>query len=138
MNPPPVPVPPTWHRREPPLTPSAVLAEGAAVPALGAATAARLSGGADLRVSANDGWLLILGAPAELPWADGVTYLGWDGGLLVPTTRACEPSPDLVREALTAQFSAKGFDLFVLLAGTVLVSARPLRPADPARLLAAP
>ena len=131
------PVPLTWRRRDPPLSPSAVVARGDAVAGLAAATAKRVVAGAELRVSASEGWLLVLGEPADLPWAEGVSYLGWDEGLLLPTTRACHPPADLVRAALLPQLPTDG-GLVVLLGGDVLVSAVPARVADPAQLVAKP
>ena len=127
----------TWRRRDPPLSPSAVLAQGDAVAALAVATAKRLLAGAELRVSARPGWLLVLGEPAVLPWAEKVSYLGWEQGLLLPTTRTCHPSADVVRAALLPQLPV-GSDLVVLLGSDVLVSAFPARPADPWQLVPIP
>jgi len=89
-------------------------------------------------VSSGPGWLLVLGDPAELPWADKVTYLGWDDGLLLPTTRACSPGADLVRAALASHLpdDPERRAVIALIGGDVLVSALPLRPADPDQLLA--
>ena len=105
--------------------------------ALAVATAKRLLAGAELSVSARPGWLLVLGEPAVLPWAEKVSYLGWDEGLLVPTTRTCHPSADLVRTALLPQLPM-GSDLVVLLGSDVLVTAFPARPADPEHLVPIP
>jgi hypothetical protein len=99
------------------------------------ATAKRLAAGAELRVCASRCWLLVLGDPADLPWADDVCYLGWDGGMLVPTTRACHPPADLLRAAFLSQRPSDR-ELVVLLGSDVLVTARPVRLADPARLMA--
>ena len=126
-----------WLRREPPLAPSAVAAQGDAVAALTSATRGRLRAGAELRVSTGPGWLLVLGDGADLPWADHVTYLGWDDGLLMPTTRACSPSADLLRAALLPHLPVdpdRGA-LIALIGSDVLVTALPNRPADPDKLV---
>jgi hypothetical protein len=111
----------TWTRREPPLRAAAV-AGGAE---LRAATVRRLRAGAELRVAFGPEWTLVIGA--ELPWADGVTYLGWDDGLLVPTTLAPSTPAGLLRHALPP-------DALAVVPGAVLTGPAPVRPADPERL----
>jgi hypothetical protein len=122
-----------WNRREPPLQPTAVVARGDAVPALAAATAQRLSAGVELKVCMQAGWLLVLGQEADLPWADDVCYLGWDSGVLVPTTHVCQPSADLVRRGLASRLPDAD-SLVVLLGVDVLVTRLPTRPPVPAQL----
>jgi len=133
---------PAWSRREPPLRAAAVAATGDVLSSLQAATIACLTAGAghaadpagrstgapgqELRAVAGDGWLVVLGD--DLPWADGAIYLGWDSGILVPTTSAPAPPAAILRAALPAA------DLVVLLPDRVLVSPTPVRPADPALL----
>src|SRR3954449_8590542 len=73
-------------RGEPPLPPAGVVATGAARERLRAAARRRIECGAELRAAEGDGWLLLLGD--DLPWADGCVYVGHDGPLLLPTTRA--------------------------------------------------
>ncbi|WP_371501550.1 hypothetical protein OG871_32015 [Kitasatospora sp. NBC_00374] len=119
-----------WHRREPPLPAAAVLALGPAVPALARATAERLAGGAALRAVADEQSLVVLGAGADLPWADGVRYLGRDGGTLLPTTACPTPAPALWRQALAP---GDGL-LLVLVPGLALVADLPTGPPDPAAL----
>ncbi|PWK74827.1 hypothetical protein BCL76_101561 [Streptomyces sp. CG 926] len=138
-----------WERREPPLPAVAVLAVGDAVPGLAAATLERIRAGARLGVLADDGpslpaadrALLVLGAEADLPWADGARYLGRDAGLLVPTTARPEPAAALWRRAVGA---AEG-RLCVLVPGRALIADPPtpltspdaldafLRPEGPGR-----
>ncbi|MGW4207366.1 bpX5 domain-containing protein [Lentzea sp. NPDC004789] len=113
----------TWTRREPPLAPAAV-AGGAD---LRAAAVRRLREGAELRVACGPEWILVVGG--DLPWADGVTYLGWDDGLLVPTTLAPSTPAGLLRHALPA-------DVLAVLPGAVLTGPAPVRAADPERLVA--
>lgn len=121
-------IPLEWSRREPPLTPVAVTATGAVVHPLREATISRLRTGAELRAASDGSWLVVLGNSADLPWADGATYLGWDGGLLVPTTLVPAPPVGLLRGALPQQ------GLLVVLPGHLLVSETPVRAADPALL----
>src|SRR3954467_7820553 len=82
------------RQREPPLPPAGVVATGAARERLRAAGRRRVEGGAELRAAEGGGWLLLLGD--DLPWADGCVYVGHDGPLLLPTTRAIDPPADLV------------------------------------------
>ncbi|MFC9329573.1 hypothetical protein [Kitasatospora sp. NPDC057015] len=119
-----------WERREPPLPPAAVLALGEAVPALAAATRARLLAGVRLGALADAGALLVLGAAGDLPWADGARYLGRDGDLLVPTTARPLPAPALWPTAL----GARRGQLCVLLPGHALVADPPPPTTDPAAL----
>ncbi|MFD9597401.1 hypothetical protein ACFWA9_32255 [Kitasatospora sp. NPDC059973] len=119
-----------WERREPPLPAAAVLALGDAVAALAGAARERLAGGARLGVVAGDGALLVLGAEADLPWADGARYLGLDAGVLVPTTARPRPAAALWRRAV----GAEGDRLCVLLPGHALVADPPPPTTDPAAL----
>ncbi|MFJ2746629.1 hypothetical protein [Streptomyces sp. NPDC087297] len=124
-----------WERREPPLPAAAVLAVGDVVPGLAAAALARVRDGARLGVLADDGpglpaadrALLVLGAEADLPWADGARYLGRDAGLLVPTTARPAPAAPLWRRALGA---AEG-QLCVLVPGRALVADPPAPVTSP-------
>lgn len=118
-----------WSLREPPLAPHAVVARGGVVPHLAQAVVARVDTGVDLRAAGNDDWLLVLGEPADLPWADGVTYLGWAEGLLIPTTLRIAPAADLVRLALR-RAAPDGHDLIVVLGSDVLTLPMPSRPVD--------
>ncbi|MBN9618353.1 MAG: hypothetical protein J0H43_01245, partial [Actinobacteria bacterium] len=59
---------------------------------------------------------MVLGELSDLPWADGVTYLGWDGGLLLPTLLAPSFPSDLLRRALHSEPD----ELIVVLPQTVL------------------
>lgn len=129
------PVRVVWRRREPPLKAAAVVARGEAVAALARATARLLSAGAQLRVCSGDSWLLIIGETADLPWAENVSYLGWDDGVLVPATAACQPPAGLVRTSLLLSLPRER-ELVVLLGTDVLATTFPSRPADPAQLAA--
>jgi hypothetical protein len=84
--------------REPPLPPAGVVATGAAFDALAVATRRARDRGVELREAVADGWLVVLGN--ELPWAEGCVYVGRDGPVFVPTTKAVAPSADLVADAV--------------------------------------
>lgn len=124
-----------WERREPRCRLPAVLAVGDAVPGLAAAALERIRDGARLGVLADDGpglpaadrALLVLGAEADLPWADGARYLGRDAGLLVPTTARPAPAATLWRRAVGA---AEG-QLCVLVPGRALVADPPAPVTSP-------
>ncbi|MCW3060964.1 MAG: hypothetical protein JWQ02_2785 [Capsulimonas sp.] len=81
-----------WRTRDLPLEPAGVAASGAAAIAMGQ----RLLDASDETLAAltgvsGDGFLILLGLADDLPWADGVVYLGRDpsaAALLVPTTYA--------------------------------------------------
>jgi hypothetical protein len=120
------PLTPRWLHREPPLPPAAVAAPGPAAGALAARAATRIRAGAELRGAAAPGWLLLLGDPDTLPWADGAVYLGWDSGLLLPTTADVWPGAAIVRAGLAAL--APGCGLLALLPGRVLAAPMPTGP----------
>lgn len=124
-----------WRRRDAPLAAAAVVASGAVVAELRVATLTRVAAGARLRACASweQGWLIVLGDRADLPWADGATYLGWDGGVLAPTLVEPWPCADLLREPLR-RLSGQQVGLVALLPGLVLAGPLPREPVDPARL----
>lgn len=111
-----------WVSRLVPLFPSAVVAIGDAAPvlarrllALSDEQRARLVG------AASPGVLIVCGE--ELPWVDGVAYLGVDpaaAGLLLPTTRRPDLPPDLFARAVYARFPDATRPLAVLESGRVL------------------
>ncbi|MEV4316898.1 hypothetical protein [Actinocrispum sp. NPDC049592] len=106
----------TWSFREPPLPAVAV----AGTSALYAATQASLARGVSLRAAVGDDWILVLGD--DLPWAADVTYLGWDGGVLVPTTLRPSVPGGVLRAAL-------GSEVLAVLPGRILSGAMPVRKA---------
>jgi hypothetical protein len=128
-----VPIGLGWQRREPPLPAAAVAALGDAAGELCRATLRRLADGADVRAAAGSSWLVVLADEADLPWVSGAIYLGWDGGMLTPTTHAPWPPADLSHRAIK-DWAPAGCDLIVLLPHAMLASPRPARVADPARL----
>jgi hypothetical protein len=115
--------------REPPLAPEGVVALESA-PALAAAALRRIDAGAELHAASGDGWLVVLGAAEDLPWADGCVYVGRAGPLLIPTTSSIAPHPELVAAALDG--GAGG--LLVVLEDAVLRGPLPKGPVDRERL----
>lgn len=93
-----------WIARETPLAIEGAIATGDAA----ARFATRLlalddDGLARLRGVASSDLIAILGAPDDLPWIDGIVYLGRDEGapqLYLPTTRATTLPPALVARAI--------------------------------------
>ncbi|MEU8210955.1 hypothetical protein AB0B85_17375 [Micromonospora sp. NPDC049044] len=125
-----------WRQRDVPLPAAAVVAADAVVPELRADTLLRVATGARLRACAGrlQRWLIVLGDRADLPWADGAVYLGWDGGVLVPTLAQPWPCADLLREPLR-HLTDERAGLIALLPGLVLAGPLPREPVD-ARWLA--
>lgn len=100
----------TWGDREPPLVPWAVAATGDVARRLAErlleldrAISSRLYG------VAGPTTLLVLGEETNLPWVDGVAYLGRDPaapGLLLPThLEPLVPTANLLEQALRNRFA---------------------------------
>lgn len=131
------PFTPRWTPREPPLQAVAVAAvttgpAGPAARALAAAVVEGLDDGRTARLRAVHcaDWLIVLSddpAGADLPWADGVRWLGHDSGLLLPTHLTVRPAPGLVARAAARQVP-ETHGLLVLLPGLLLSAPRPRRP----------
>src|SRR5262249_1650206 len=129
-----------WRPRAVPLEPRAAAASGRAARALAArlleredATLARLSG------VAGEDVLLVAGAAAELPWVDGIVYLGRDvaaPSLLLPTCLEPVLPLPLVERALVAKLEAPALPLAALVSPDRLVAFGVARPLDRARLRA--
>ena len=118
-----------WRVREPPLAPCAVLARGEVAQRLARRLLALPQDRCSrLRGVAGEDVLLVLGAAEDLPWVDGVGYLGVDPAapaLLLPTTEVPELHPLLLQRALLrpgASDPARRAPLAVLPTG-LLVSA---------------
>ena len=101
------PLPIAWDIREPPLAPAGALGSGGVARRLAAA----LKPGAlsSLRMASSAQWLLVVGAPEDLPWVDGVRYLGRDDGLLMPTTRVPSVPAALLGAALSEKMPGQEF-----------------------------
>lgn len=122
-----------WVWREPPLRAVAVTGAGRTAGALAGGVRSAIARGAELRVSAGAGHIVVLGETDDLPWADGATYLGRDAGLLMPTTRRPVLPAALLRDRLLGGGS-EGRLVVVLPGDEVLVSAVPVRPVAPEQL----
>ena len=125
-------VPLAWRGRRVALPLAAVTAEGAAAAQLAMSALRRLERGFRLSAAGGPGNLVVLGDPDVLPWAEGAIYLGWDSGVLLPTTLAVHPGPTFIRAGLPVDAA----DLVVLLPDRVLVTRMPRGEADPVRLVA--
>ncbi len=118
-----------WSLRSEPLVPCACVARGALAQALGRELLAWEPGRlARIKACAGEGMLVVLGASADLPWLDGVVYLGRDEAaphLLLPTNRVPDVPVDLFARALAARIPA------ATKAGAVLPDAGRRAALDP-------
>lgn len=96
-------VPLTWSRREPPLAASGVVGEGAAALRLARALLLRDDAGLGRLEGVAGGDLLVVTGPrADLPWADGVIYVGReraDVSVWMPVHVAPSAPTDLLQRA---------------------------------------
>lgn len=121
----------SWTRRDVPLDPVAVTCRPDDVVELVPATVRRVQAGYELRVATGPGGSVVLGAGDDLPWFDRAVYLGWDRGVLVPTSRAPSLPVDLVLASLRNRLPA-GHGLVAVLPWAVLVAPMPVVPVDAA------
>jgi hypothetical protein len=115
-----------WTPREEPLLPCAAAAWAAAARAMAErllglddATLGRLSG------VAGAGVVVVLGEAADLPWVDGVSYLGRDAAapsLLLPTNARPSVPVALFERALAGRFPRSAPPLAVLAPEAKVVS----------------
>ena len=130
----------TWRPRDRALTPVAVSAAGPVSHALVERLLERddeeLGG---LRGVAGEGILAVLGEEEQLPWVDGVVYLGREESspsLLVPTNlEPLVPLP-LLERAVLARLRRPLPPIAVLADPALLVSTGPARPISRDRLQA--
>jgi hypothetical protein len=130
----------TWAPRPEPLIARAVAATGDAALALGHRLAAQGDAGlARLAAVAGDGILVALASsPHDLPWCDGVVYLGSEPAaptLLMPTALAPSLPAALLERAVRARLAAAG-PIAVLPAPLRLVACGAARAIDRGRLAA--
>jgi hypothetical protein len=127
--------------RAAPLTPDAALALGKSARALCERLLAlpeeRL---ARLRGVASRELLLVLGAEQDLPWSDGIVYLGREPELpelLLPCASCARVPPPLLLRALLARFRQLGLQApcAVLLEAPLVVSLAAAQPLTRAGLL---
>jgi hypothetical protein len=115
-----------WRPRSVPLSPVAVVAEGA----VGRALVRRLlSGDAETLTRLQGAFLrdtlILLGAESDLPWVDGVLYLGRDPAapsLLLPTNLEPSIPVTLLERALRQQAKELAPPLAVLPAQKTLIA----------------
>jgi hypothetical protein len=127
-----------WTPRAEPLAPEAALGFDGAAEAL----ARRLARAGDealarLRGVAGDGVVAVLGVADDLPWVDGVEYVGRAPGapsLLLPTQVAPSVPAALLERAVVARAGAA--PIAVSAARRRLVSLAGARPIDRVRLAA--
>lgn len=138
----PEPFPIGWVPREVPLAPVAVVGRGpvarlllARLRALPDDRLARLEGGT------AESLTIVMGKADDLPWVDGVTYLGREpaaADLVVPTTSAAAAPAALVEAALRRQATRTGAafagPFAVLLDPLTIVPLASLRRIDRAAL----
>jgi hypothetical protein len=131
-------IPVAWLPRPIPLEPVGVAARGEAARAL----AVRLLSRPDeelaaLRGVAGPDVLIALGSGGNLPWVDGVVYLGREPDsplLLLSTTHGPSVPPQLLERALVARADQISPPLAVLLDPPLLVSTVEARPISRASL----
>ena len=115
-----------WVRRPSPLEPIAVTGRGSVATRLAARILAHGIG--DLRGFAAEDTLFVTGA--DLPWVDGVTYLGVDpvaSALWTPTLLGPSHHPALVLRAIQTQLGLDGAVAVLPAAGVVLPVSRARR-----------
>ena len=120
--------------RPTPLVPAAALATGPAARALAARLLAR-EPAALLRLAgvAGDDLLAVLGDAGDLPWVDGIVYLGREPSapaLFLPTTLTTSAPPPLVERRLIAE----GLAAPIVLCAALVLSAAPARAIAHAEL----
>jgi hypothetical protein len=129
----------TWAPRAEPLVARAVAATGDAAIALGHRLAAQGDAAlARLTAVAGDRVLVTLGSAGDLPWCDGVVYLGSEPSapaLLMPTALAPSLPAALLERAVRARLAAAG-PIAVLPAPLRLVACGAARAIDRGRLAA--
>lgn len=109
----------TWSDREPPLVACAVAAQGSVAKEL-ANRLLHLDDAALLRLAgvAGPNTIVLLGDEADLPWVDGVLYLGRDPlapSLLLPTRmEPLVPTANLLERAMKGRFETLSPPLAIL------------------------
>jgi len=114
----------SWTGREPPLPAVAVTSRAEDLADLLSATVRQVQAGYALRVVLGQGGGVVLGATDELPWCEGAVYLGWECGVLVPTTRRLSLPMEFLASVCRGRLPA-GHDLVVLLPWALLAAPMP-------------
>lgn len=129
-----------WRPRARPLAPVAAAAAGPASRALASRVLERDDETlARLRGIAGAGVLVLLGEEDQLPWVDGVVYLGRDSGspaLLMPTSREPLVPPSLLERAVLSRLRKPDTPVALLADPPLILSTGSARPVDRRRLQA--
>jgi hypothetical protein len=129
-----------WRPRSYPLAPVAAAAEGPVSRVLAARLLERDDDAlARLRGIAGAGVLVLLGEAEQLPWVDGVVYLGRDStspALLLPTNREPLVPPPLLERAVLSHLRQPETPVAVLATPPLMLSTGQARPIDRGRLRA--
>jgi hypothetical protein len=123
-----------WGPREPPLPPAAVAVPADQGRALVAAVRHRVAAGIRVRAVAGSGRLIVLAEPDDLPWCPGARYLGWDGGLLLPTEIVPSVPAELL--AVAARSAMVEGALLAVLPDALIFASLPTQPVDVDALVA--
>jgi len=118
-----------WRTREAPLPANAAIARGAAARAL----AERLDALSDEALKAIRGAAgndLIVIAGDQLPWIDGIEYLGRDDQLLLPTTLSPTVPVPLLARAIAFRHPDLPPPVAIVTAPDLLVSLAALAPIE--------
>ena len=118
-----------WTPRPVPLPAAAATAPPQRTAALLDAVADRVRAGSSLRLAAGEAGCVVLGGPDDLPWCPDVVYLGWESGVLTPTTRAPLPAVDLLLASLRHRLPPD-HALVAVVPWGVLVAPVPARAVD--------
>jgi hypothetical protein len=127
-----------WRTRATPLPPAAAIACDDVAERLCVALLSRTDDAlAKLHGVAGVALIVVSGAPDDLPWVDGLTYLGRDPdapALLVPTTLTTAPHIALLEKALLAAYGALPPPLAILPQPARMIPLGAARPIARARL----
>jgi hypothetical protein len=125
-----------WVLREPPLPTAGLVANGPQIAAVALAFQAHFARYTErvmltaLRICRNDDWFVALGPAEELPWVDGVTYIGWDRNLLTPTTLRPLLPTFLIERAVAARVSSAAHPVTIALPDLFLLFEPSTGPID--------
>ena len=127
----------TWHTRAEPLEPAGVVACDEVALKLASKMLHRTSEELSaLSALATDRELVVLGQSEDLPWADGVCYVGRcpeAPALLLPTILNCTPHPQLVLARLLIELKeapvlvCPPLSLMMSVAQTTMISSSALK-----------
>jgi MoxR-vWA-beta-propeller ternary system domain bpX5 len=125
-----------WMRREPPLPIAGMIAQDVVAGRVAESILSRSEAATDsLRVSLNQRWILVLGPENALPWVDGVTYLGWEASLLLPTLWSTTPPSFLMARGLQARLRTYEKPIVAVVPECVLISEAATRAPNRPDLL---